>query len=212
MTATGVKPRLRLFHRTGALLLASFVLVHIANHVVGLQGQSQHIAFMHAVRPFYRNSVVEPALLVLFAVQTATGATLAIRGWRQRRGAVAWAQAISGLYLAIFLLIHIVSVVAGRIALGLDTDFRFAAAGFQVAGWPWYFAPYYFFAVLALFTHVGCAIYWILDGRARRYAGIAICSMMALGTALGLVFVASLAGILHPTDIPQRYLVTYQEN
>ena len=108
----------------------------MVNHVVGLAGQIEHIAFMNAVRPFYRNPVAEPTLLALFATQATTGASLAIERWRERRGIVAWAQAITGLYLAGFLLIHVSSVVLGRVALGLDTDFRFAAAGFHVAGWP----------------------------------------------------------------------------
>ena len=209
MNATVVKPSLRLFHRTSAVLLSSFALIHIANHVVGLAGQAEHIAFMQAMRPYYRNAIVEPVLLVLFALQATTGTTLAVKGWHQRRGFVAWAQTISGLNLAAFLLIHIISVMIGRGVLGLDTDFRFAAAGFHVAGWPWYFAPYYFFAVFALFVHVGCALYWHFDMRARHYARFALWSMMALGTTLALAFVASLAGLLHPVNIPQRYLMTY---
>ena len=74
-------------------------------------------------------------------MQSATGASLAVKGWRERRGLIAWAQAISGLYLAAFLLIHVSAVAVGRLALELDTDFRFAAAGFHVVGWPWFFAP-----------------------------------------------------------------------
>lgn len=209
MNTAVVKPPLRLFHRTSALLLSSFVLIHIANHIVGLAGQAEHIAFMQTMRPYYRNAVVEPVLLALFALQATTGVTLAVKGWHQRRGSVAWAQAISGLYLAAFLLIHIVSVMMGRGALGLDTDFRFAAAGFHVAGWPWYFAPYYFLAVFALFVHVGCALYWHFDIRAWHYARFALWSMTVLGTALALAFVASLAGLLHPVNIPPRYLATY---
>lgn len=210
MTNVDRRPWLRLFHRTSALLLASFVLVHITNHVVGLAGQAEHIAFMHAVRPIYRNAVVEPILLALFLAQGATGATLVIRGWRSRRGGVAWAQAFSGLYLAAFLLIHIVSVVMARSALQLDTDFRFAAAGFHVAGWPWYFAPYYFLAALALFVHVGCALYWKLGARARLYAWLALGSMTMLGIGFGFGVVASLAGRLYPVEIQEEYLGTYK--
>jgi hypothetical protein len=167
MIATEAKPSYRLFHRAIALLLTTFLLIHMVNHVVGLSGQAAHIAFMNSIRPIYRHPVIETVLLVLFAMQVATGAILAIKGWRERRGFVAWAQAASGLYIAAFLLIHVSSVMMGRIVLGLDTDFRFAAAGFHVAGWPWYFIPYYFLAVFGLFVHVGCALYWNLSAGSR---------------------------------------------
>jgi succinate dehydrogenase/fumarate reductase cytochrome b subunit len=143
MEATAPPLSLRVLHRTSAFVLGCFLIAHLINHVAGLAGQAQHVAFMHALRPWYRNPVVEPVLLALFVFQAATGITMAARGWRQRRGRVAWLQAISGVYLAVFLLVHIASVILGRVVLGLDTDFRFAAAGFHVAGWPWYFAPYY---------------------------------------------------------------------
>lgn len=210
MIAAGKKPRLRVLHRTGALVLAPFLLLHMANHIVGLSGQAEHIAFMNAVRPYYRNPIIEPVLLVLFALQAAIGASMAIKGWRTRRGVIAWAQAVSGLYLAIFLLIHTSSIVMGRVALRLDTDFRFPAAGFHVAGWPWYFVPYYFLAVFALFTHVGCALYWNLSDRRPESARIVLATMTGLGAFLGTAFVASLAGLLHPVDIPQAYRATYQ--
>jgi hypothetical protein len=210
MIATGAKPRFRLFHRVSALLLATFLIIHMVNHIVGLSGQTIHIAFMHAIRPIYRHSIIEPTLLALFAIQVATGAMIAIKGWRERRGIVAWAQAVSGLYVAAFLLIHVSSVVMGRIALGLDTDFRFAAAGFHVAGWPWYFIPYYFLAVFGLFVHVGCALYWNLGAGSLRSGRMALVTMAGLGAMLGVAFVASMAGLLHPVVIPLEYLATYQ--
>ena len=210
MIATCAKPKFRLFHRASALLLATFLIIHIINHVVGLSGQANHIEFMRTIRPIYRHPIIEPMLLALFAVQIATGATMAMKGWQERRGTVAWVQALSGLYIAAFLLIHVSSVVMGRVALGLDTDFRFAAAGFHVAGWPWYFIPYYFLAVFGLFVHVGCALYWKLGAGSRRSGRIALVALARLGAVLGVAFVASMAGLLHPVVIPLEYLATYQ--
>lgn len=210
MIATGAKPRIRLFHRVSALLLATFLIIHMVNHVVGLSGQTQHIAFMQAIRPIYRHPIIEPVLLALFAVQVATGATMAIKSWRERRGIVAWVQAVSGLYVAAFLLIHVSSVMLGRIVFGLDIDFRFAAAGFHVAGWPWYFMPYYFLAVFGLFVHVGCALYWNLGAGSWQSGRIALVAMTGLGAVLGVAFVASMGGLLHPVVIPLEYLASYQ--
>jgi succinate dehydrogenase/fumarate reductase cytochrome b subunit len=210
MIAIKAKPRFRLFHRASALLLVTFLVIHMVNHVVGLSGQAAHIAFMNSIRPIYRQPVIETVLLALFAMQVATGAILAIKGWRERHGFVAWAQALSGLYIAAFLLIHVSSVVLGRVSLDLDTDFRFASAGFHVAGWPWYFMPYYFLAVFVLFVHVGCALYWNLGAGSRRSGRIALVTLAGLGAVLGVTFVASMAGLLHPVVIPQEYLATYQ--
>lgn len=196
---------LRAYHRTSAFVLAAFLLTHIANHLVGIHGQADHVAFMASLRPVYRYPVVEPVLLALFAWQVVSGLTLVARGWRERRGAVAWIQAASGLYLAVFLVIHVNSVLAGR-ALGLDTDFRFAAAGFHVSGWPWYFAPYYFTAVLAVFMHLGCALYWNLPAPSGRSVMVAVSTA---GAVAALLIVLSLAGAFYPVDVPPRYLATY---
>lgn len=200
---------LRAYHFTSALVLGLFVALHLANHIAGLAGQAQHVAFMHAVRPLYRNAVVEPLLLALFASQIVSGLAMVIRGWQSRHGGVAWLQAASGLYLAVFITIHALAVLSGRAALGLDTDFRFAAAGFHVPGWPWYFWPYYSLAVLALFAHAGCAIYWKMGGRDRRSALFVLRAIVATGAVLGLLIVAALAGKLYPVDIPARYKATY---
>lgn len=207
--AQGRRLSLRAYHFGSATVLGCFLLVHIVNHIVGLTGQAQHVAFMHAVRPFYRNAVIEPMLLALLAWQVASGLIMVVRGWRSRRGKVAWLQAGSGLYLAAFVTIHVLSVLSGRAALHLDTDFRFAAAGFHVPGWPWYFWSYYSLAIFALFAHVGCAIYWNVLDRNRNAAIFALRSMVIAGATLGLLVVSALAGKLYPVDIPARYKATY---
>ena len=156
---SGRRRKLPIFHGVSAAVVGIFILAHMANHVVGLWGQEQHVAFMQALRPLYRNAVVEPALLALFTAQIVSGTTMVVRGWRDRQGSVAWLQAGSGIYLAAFVMFHAIAVLSGRLALGLDTDFRFAAAGFHVPAWPLFFWPYYALAVFALFMHIGCAIY-----------------------------------------------------
>ena len=66
-------PRLRTLHASSALVIGLFLLLHIANHLVGLAGREDHIAFMTAIRPLYRNLVVEPVLLFLLAFQIVSG-------------------------------------------------------------------------------------------------------------------------------------------
>ena len=127
---------LRRLHALSALLLALFALVHLANHLAGLAGVETHRAVMQALRTVYRQPVVEALLLAVVSFQAVSGLVLVARGWKQRRGRIAWLQAGSGLYLAFFLLNHVGAVLAGRGLLGLDTDFHFAAAGFHISAVP----------------------------------------------------------------------------
>jgi len=200
---------LRTFHLVSAIVLGLFIAIHLANHIAGLFGQAPHVAFMRAVRPLYRSAVVEPLLLALFASQILSGMTMVVRGWRSRRGGIAWLQAASGIYLAAFVILHALAVLSGRAMLGLDTDFSFAAAGFHVPGWPWYFWPYYTLAIFALLTHVGCAIYWSTLDRYPRLARNVLRMTVTGGAAMGLLLSAALAGHLYPVDIPARYRATF---
>ena len=179
-------------HGLSAALLALFVAAHMLNHAVGLFGEERHIAFMRVLRLGYRAWPVEALLIALLAWQAGSGVVMVVRGWRGRRGAVAWTQALSGGYLALFLLVHISAVLNAR-THGIDTDVRFAGQGLS-AGLAWFFVPYYGLAVTALATHLGCAIFWARGGRDGR---IVAWSAFAGGTFAALIL-ASLGGIFFP--------------
>lgn len=200
---------LRNFHALTAILIAAFACLHIANHLVGLSGAANHIAFMEAARPVYRFPPVEFALLGCVAFQAASGLTFVIRGWKQRHGLVPWLQALSGTYLAFFLVVHVGAVLFGRRMLNLDTNFHFAAAGFHVTPFQYFFAPYYFLAVVAVFTHLGCAAYWQVQERPRIVHVLALTVPIALGAAASMVIVLSLSGALFPVHVPAEYKATY---
>lgn len=206
MTTAAKGPLLRRLHLASACLIGMFLVAHIGNHIVGLGGQQAHIDTMNALRTVYRHPLIEYPLLALMTWQIGSGLTMAVRGWRIRRGLIPWLQAGSGLYLAFFILNHVGAVLGGRTLLGLDTDFRFAAAGFHVPPWQWFFAPYYFFGVASLFVHIGCGLYWNLAERSR---GPALVVSTGVGLTLGLAFVLMMAGALYPVDIPDAYRATY---
>jgi hypothetical protein len=199
---------LRKFHALSAALIAAFVCLHIANHLAGLAGAATHIAFMKAARSVYRFRLVELALLSCIAFQLVSGLTL-VRGWKQRHGLVPWLQAVSGAYLAFFLFVHVGAVLFGRGALNLDTNFYFAAAGFHVAPFQFFFAPYYFFGVVALFAHLACAAYWRAQSRSRVVQILVVALPSAIGVVVSLLIVLSLAGALFPVEIPTQYKATY---
>ncbi|MBY0566559.1 MAG: hypothetical protein K2P70_04575 [Hyphomonadaceae bacterium] len=194
-------PRLRTLHRVSAFLLGVFLVVHIANHLAGLAGENVHLTYMTAARRVYRAPLVEATLLAMVAWQMTSGALLLRRRWRARKGMVATLQLASGAVLLGFLAIHVGAVLAGRMA-GIDTDFRFAAAGFHTHAWWLFFAPYYTLAVIALTTHVGCALYWRLDGRVRNAV---LTGCIAGGTVAGVLISLMLAGVLARVDIPSSY-------
>lgn len=197
---------LRALHRGSALVLGGFVLAHLAGHVVGVvSGLAMHQAVLDALRAIYRQPVLEGLLLGCALFQGGSGLVLLWRGRGQRSGRVAWLQALSGGYLAFFLLVHVGVVIWGRTE-GLDTNFYFAAAGLHVPPWPWFFAPYYFLAVLAFWGHVGCAVYWNVP---VRYRTGALCGMLAIGMVMAGVLVVWLAGGVVTVEIPARYLASY---
>jgi hypothetical protein len=194
----------RRLHRAAGAVLAAFVAVHVANHLAALAGVDAHVRFMDAARRVYRQPVVEAVLLACVVLQAGSGLRMLWAGRLRRRGLLAWLQAGSGAYIALFLAIHVGAVLAGRVS-GLDTNFYFAAAGLHV--WPFvmFFVPYYFVAVAALFVHLGCAL--------ARYAGRGRVVVVAVAAGIGVVtaglIVTMLAGGVYRVEIPQDYLKTF---
>lgn len=203
---------LRKLHRFSALLLVAYALVHITNHLVGLAGVEAHIAFMQSFRSVYRIPVIEVALIGAVALQIYSGLTFVVRGGKQRQGSIPWLQAGSGAYLAFFFLNHIGAVLFGRFSLNLDTNFHFAAAGFYAPPFQFFFAPYYFLAVLALFTHLGCALYWHLQAKPQVARVLAVVLPAAVGFVVSLLIVLSLAGVFYPVQVPPEYKATFGQH
>lgn len=203
-------PSVRTLHRMSALALLLFLASHMLNHVAGVQGQSTHQSVMAVLRQFYRHPAIEPLLLGLFLWQALSGLHLVWRGWGRRSGFIAQFQAVTGTYLAVFLLVHVGAVMNGRFG-GLDTDFRFAAAGLHVEPYQWFFMPYYFLAVFCLFGHAGCAIYWQAKSVSDASKRSILAGCMVAGTIFGAAIVASLSGLLYPVDIPVEYRNSFSQ-
>ena len=198
--------RMRALHRFSSAIIGVFALVHVANHLAAAGGVASHIAFMNVARAVYRLTLVEAVLLASVMVQVVTGLLLARHGWHQLHGLVARLQVAAGLYLAPFLLLHTSAILAGRGLFHLDTNFYFAAAGFHVPPFQWFFGPYYLLAVIAFFTHLGCAAYWKLSDFRRAALGI----FLAVGIVSALIIVLAFAGALYPIDVPDGYKVIYR--
>lgn len=201
---------LHTLHRLSACLIGGFIALHLFNHLFALGGVDAHIALMDSLRHIYRQPLVEVLLLGCLTFQICSGLLLIKRRWGQRRGFYERLQAISGGYLALFLLNHVGAVLFGRIQLNLDTNFHFAAAGIHVAPFQYFFVPYYFLAVVAVFCHIACAAHWLLRERltlqARDRAGYVIIS---IGVVTSLLIIMALSGGLYPVEIPSEYRAMY---
>jgi len=201
---------LHTLHRASACIIGVYVAVHIFNHLLAIQSVAAHIAFMAAFRHVYRLTMVEVVLLGCVAFQVGSGVYFIKTRWGQRRGFFERLQAISGGYLAYFLLVHVGAVLYGRSVLQLDTNFYFAAAGMHVPPYQFYFLPYYFLAVVAIFGHVACAVHWLSRNRfsnaARNRLGYAV---LAIGISISTLIVTAFAGGFHPVEVPKAYKATY---
>ncbi len=198
-------------HRISALIIGTYALFHVINHLMALSSVFLHIEFMEWYRQFYRVLPIEILLLTCVAYQAASGIYFIKSRWRQRSGFFDKAQALSGGYIAFFLVVHVSAVLFGRTELNLDTNFYYAAAGMHIASYHFFFFPYYFLAVVAIFTHVGCAIHWLsrerLSIKARNQIGTVF---IFTGLMLGGMIVLSFGGAFYKVQIPMEYEATYK--
>lgn len=153
-----MKISLKTAHRYSAYLLATFVLFHLLNHLSALFGPDTHIAVMKVLRIVYRNPFIEVLLLLSVLIQIVSGVLLVIRQ-RFWRSALTTFQAVSGLYLALFMINHVRATLLARFSWMIETDFFFAANVAVNPDTRAFFLPYYTFAIISVFTHVACAHY-----------------------------------------------------
>lgn len=198
-------------HRASAGIIGAYVAVHLFNHLLALRSVDAHIQFMESFRHIYRTPFAEGLLLACVTFQVGSGIYFIKNRWGQRYGFFERIQALSGGYLAFFLLVHVGAVLFGRGVLTLDTNFYYAAAGMHISPFQYYFVPYYFLAVVAIFGHIACAVHWLtrdsLAQTTRNYFGYTI---LAVGVLVSTLIVAAFAGAFYEITIPQEYRVTYQ--
>jgi hypothetical protein len=141
-------------HFITGLTITFFVGLHLFNHFFSIFGADKHIEMMHSLRPIYRNLFVETLLIIAVIIQIVSGVKL-FRA--NRRLAITFfdkLQIWTGLYLAIFFVIHLSAVFAGRLVLNLDTNFYFGVAGLNSFPFNLFFIPYYSLAIFSFFGHI----------------------------------------------------------
>lgn len=144
-------------HVLNAKVLAVFLLFHMGNHAAVLMGRESHLAVMEALRVVYRHPLIEYPLFLLFGLQVILGLGLVFKRGRPK-GLWAWAQVVSGMYIAVFLLQHLGAVVATRMGQPFETTTYWAASVVSAQPLVWYFFPYYVLGIWAMFLHVAAAL------------------------------------------------------
>ncbi|MEX0968944.1 MAG: hypothetical protein WD046_00715 [Paracoccaceae bacterium] len=199
---------LRKLHKSTAVLLVVFIILHFATHLAGLFGIAAYDRVQAAFRLLYRNPIVEPILLVAFITQIIGGAVLLLGQYRRGlRGRWAKLQAASGAAFLFFIIQHISAMALARWGDGLNTTFYWPAAGMNGAPFVWYFFPYYFLGVTALFLHIACALRLVLMRSQRHHLALpALWGLTALGLALAITINLMLIGTFYPIVLPEIWV------
>lgn len=151
-----INMNLKKIHHITGLIISIFVGLHMLNHFCSIFGADKHIEIMNHLRYFYRNIIVETVLFFAIAIQIYSGLKLFKT---KRKTADSFFEKVhiwSGLYLAIFFVIHLSAVLVGRLVLNLDTNFYFGVAGLNSFPFNLFFIPYYSLAILSFFAHLAC--------------------------------------------------------
>ena len=109
---------------------------------------------MNILRYFYRNIFVETILLIAVLVQIISGLKLFKTYRKTATSQFERLHIWTGIYLAIFFIIHLSAVLGGRLFLHLDTNFYFGVAGLNSFPLNLFFIPYYGFAIISFFGHI----------------------------------------------------------
>lgn len=193
-------------HYISGLIIAVFVGLHLFNHFISIFGAEQHIQFMDILRQVYRIPMIEAILLLAVLVQIVSGIRLF---FSKRKMAVSFFEKIqlqSGLYLAIFFVIHLGAVLSGRFILNLDTNFYFGVAGLNTFPLNLFFIPYYSLAILSFFGHIAAVhsqkmhqdIFKLSPDQQSKF-------ILGIGIITTIVIFYGLTNGFHGVEIPAEY-------
>jgi hypothetical protein len=206
------KNTLKTIHYYSGLFLALFILMHIANHLLSLISVEDHIEFMDKMRLIYRHPVFETILLIAVLGQIISGLSLvkALKAIKSDHLSDKL-HIYSGLYLALFLLIHVSAVISGRVVFHLDTNIYFGAAGINLFPFNLFFVPYYFLAVSSIFIHIACIHYkkasvYMLPSKVKVQAIMIGIS----GIILAFIIIMGMTSFFNGLSIPSDYLKIYE--
>jgi hypothetical protein len=197
-----VRGAARSFHGVAAFaVLVTFVLAHLANHVLAVWSPQLHGQAMKVLELFYRQRLVEPLLVFMMSLLIASGGSMAWRYTATAQDGFRTLQTLTGMYIAVFVASHLTAVfVMARLLEHIPTDWAFASgapAGLVKDPWNVRLIPHYSIAVWAVVTHVGLGIRGVLcaHGGTPRAGKWVVISMASLGAILSALITAALVGV-----------------
>jgi hypothetical protein len=197
---------LKKIHQISGLIISIFIGLHLFNHFCCIFGTDKHIEIMNHLRYFYRNIIVETVLFFAIAIQIYSGLKLFKT---KRKIADSFFEILhiwSGLYLAIFFVIHLSAILVGRLVLNLDTNFYFGVAGLNSFPFNLFFIPYYSLAILSFFTHLACIH---AQKMKHHFLGLSptkqAISILMLGFILTIFILYGLTNHFYGVKIPSEY-------
>jgi hypothetical protein len=198
----------RLVHFYSGILLSIFIGFHLFNHFLSIFGAEAHIEFMTSIRRFYRNWLVESLLMLVVILQIVTGIRMLCWGKTKIFGFFDKLHLWSGIYLAMFLVIHVSVVFIGRTFLNLDTNIYFGVAGLNSFPFLLFFIPYYSLGILSFFGHIAAIHYKKMK---KNILGIQVYHQSIIILLIALIFAFSiifgLTNHFNGFEIPNEYHV-----
>lgn len=194
----------RRIHYYSGVIIALFVVLHLANHAFSLIGIEKHVEVMAQLRKIYRSVFAETLLLCAVGVQIFSGIQLYRSRFKIAKGFYEKLQLWSGLYLAMFFVIHLSAVMVGRFLLKLDTNFYFGAAGLNYFPFNLFFIPYYSFAIFSFFAHIASIHYRKMKER-NRDATIQSRIIIIVGVVTVFFLMYGLTNKFNGIEIPSEY-------
>jgi len=141
-------------HFISGLTITIFVGLHLFNHTCSIFGADKHLVVMDTLRLVYRNIFVETILLIAIFVQIISGLELFRTNRKTTISNFEKLHVWTGLYVAIFFVLHLSAVLGGRHFLHLDTNFYFGVVGLNSFPFNLFFIPYYGLAIISFFGHI----------------------------------------------------------
>ena len=181
-------------HRLSALVLAVFVLAHVINQSLAFVSLPAYTTMRSVMRVVSRQPASYTLIVAAVAIQIATGAAMGMKN--VRAGAVARnLQAVSGWYLAAFLLIHVFSGLLVSQPQAAATTTATAVNQLNLLATPRAAAslPFLLLGVAAFLFHVGvyarlAALAYLAEASVRRlsYAGAFVGTTVVVTVGLAL--------------------------
>lgn len=199
---------IRKTHYLSGLIIALFVGFHLFNHLASIYGPDKHIELMNTLRHFYRNIFTETILFLAVLVQIISGLKLFKSNISTAKTGFEKLHIWTGLYLAIFLAIHLSAVLVGRYFLSLDTNFYFGVAGLNSFPLNLFFIPYYGLAILSFFGHIAA-----IHNKKMKYKILHLTpeqqskTILILGIFVTLIIFYGLTNHFKGVTIPAEYKI-----